>query len=613
MQKNDLYFKDDSIVRVLEVREDRVLVIDCIRRTMPQWKELVSLAGLEKCSEEKLYEIADVDLPEIDSLCPENRKVAYERYTMIAPILRLLPDEKKKCEMISTIASNEKISKQTVRKYLCLYLAFQNVAILAPKDKDNDTSLTKDEKNMRWALNKFYFSYQKHSLKTAYTMMLKTKYCDGNGELLAEYPTFNQFRYFYRKRKNNQTYYISRNGLTNYQRNNRPLLGDGVQEFARAPGMGMLDATICDIYLVNEYGGIVGRPILTACVDAYSSLCCGYALTWEGGMYSLRQLMLNVVTDKQELCRKHGINIYLQEWNSSMCPGVFVTDQGTEYVSNCFEQIAELGVKVVNLPVYRPELKGSIEKFFSIIQDLFRPYLKGRGLIEPDFQERGAHDYRKDACLTLEQFEKVLLRCIIYYNSQRIIENFPYTADMLENKVAPYANEIFAYGMNLEGVNLVKVDKRQLILTLLPRTMGKFTRSGLIVNHVRYKNINYAEKYLSGGNVTVSYNPDDSSSVWLVDRGSFVEFTLIENRYKNKSFSEIEVMQTQKKKIVKSVEASNIQAKINLASHIEAIVANVGCSNGDLEVIPQNYEREKIKAHVDCMKEGALDEEYGFN
>lgn len=608
MQKNDLYFKEDLIIRVLDVKEDRALMIDCIRRTMPQRKDIASLTGWEKCSEEKLYEIADVDLLELDSLCPENRKVAYERYTMIAPILRLLPDEKKKCEMISAIANNEKISKQTVRKYLCLYLAFQNIAILAPKDKDSDTSLTKDEKNMRWALNKFYFSYQKHSLNTAYTMMLKAKYCDGNGELLPKYPTFNQFRYFYRKRKNNQTYYISRNGLTNYQRNDRPLLGDGVQEYAKAPGMGMLDATVCDIYLVNEYGGIVGRPILTACVDTYSSLCCGYALTWEGGMYSLRQLMLNVVTDKQELCRKQGINIDSQEWDSSMCPGVLVTDQGTEYVSNCFGQITELGIKVINLPAYRPELKGCIEKFFDIIQDLFRPYLKGRGLIEPDFQERGAHDYRKDACLTLEQFEKVLIRCIIYYNSQRIIEKFPYTADMLKNKIAPYANDIFAYGMNLEGVNLVKVDKRQLMLTLLPRTEGKFTRFGLIVNHVRYKNTNYAEKYLSGGNVTVAYNPDDSSSVWLVDRGTFVEFTLIESRYKNKSFSEIEVMQTQKKKIVKSVESSNIQAKINLASHIEAIVANVGSSNGDLEVIPQNYEREKLKAHVDCMKVGAMNE-----
>lgn len=608
MQKNKLYLKNDSVIRVLEERDDKILVIDCIRRTMPQWKAIACLNGWEQCSQENLYAITNVEVPEIDSLCPESRKKAYERYTMIAPILRLLPDEQKKCEMISVIATSEKISKQTVRKYLCLYLAFQNIAILAPKDKENDASLTPDEKNMRWGLNKFYFSYQKHSLKTAYIMMLKAKYCDGNGELVAKYPTFNQFRYFYRKRKNRQTYYISRNGLTNYQRNNRPLLGDGIQEYAKTPGMGMLDATICDIYLINESGEIIGRPILIACIDAYSSLCCGYALTWEGGMYSLRQLMLNVVTDKQELCRKHGININLQEWDFSLCPGVLVTDQGTEYMSNCFEQIAELGIKVVNLPVYRPELKGNVEKFFSIIQDLFRPYLKGRGLIEPDFQERGAHDYRKDACLTLEQFEKVLIRCIIYYNSQRIIENFPYTEDMLKNKVAPYANDIFTYGKNLEGTNLVKVNKRQLMLTLLPRTTGKFTRSGLIVNHVRYKNSSYAEKYLSGGNVTVAYNPDDSSFVWLVDKGNFVEFELIESRYRSKKFTEIETMQTQKKEIIKSVQENNTQARINLASHIEAIVSSVGSSNGELAAILQNYEKEKIKAHVDIMKVGVVNE-----
>ena len=29
------------------------------------------------------------------------------------------------------------------------------------------------------------------------------------------------------------------------------------------------------IYLVNDAGSLVGRPILTACVDAYSGLCCG--------------------------------------------------------------------------------------------------------------------------------------------------------------------------------------------------------------------------------------------------------------------------------------------------------------------------------------------------
>lgn len=61
----------------------------------------------------------------------------------------------------------------------------------------------------------------------------------------------------------------------------------------------MLDGTVCDIYLVDDAGHLVGRPILLACVDAYTSFCYGYSLLWEGGVYSLRNLMLNVAADKR--------------------------------------------------------------------------------------------------------------------------------------------------------------------------------------------------------------------------------------------------------------------------------------------------------------------------
>ena len=75
-----------------------------------------------------------------------------------------------------------------------------------------------------------------------------------------------------------------------------------------------------------------------------------------------------------------------------------------EYIGYTFEQLAELGVTVVNLPSYRPELKSIIEKFFDVVQGEFKPHLKGKGIIEPDFQERGAHDYRKDASLQKNRY-----------------------------------------------------------------------------------------------------------------------------------------------------------------------------------------------------------------
>ena len=90
----------------------------------------------------------------------------------------------------------------------------------------------------------------------------------------------------------------------------------------------MVDATVCDIYLVNESGQVVGRPILTACVDAYSGICMGYSLGWEGGVYSIRDMTLNIIEDKEKLCLKHGIHIDEAAWPVNKLPGRIISDQG---------------------------------------------------------------------------------------------------------------------------------------------------------------------------------------------------------------------------------------------------------------------------------------------
>lgn len=412
MRKNDLIRNECSVYRILSIDKDRVLAIDCLKRNMPKWYPADNLCG-DVVTEQDLIGLSDVEIFDPDALDAATRKIVHERYTVIAGVLPFLIDEKMRSAVISRIADEHEICKQTVRNYLCLYLAFQNISALAPKRIEDERPLSKDEKNMRWALNKFFYTKNQNSLPTAYTMMLKEKYSDESGSLMPDFPTFNQFRYFYRKHKKLQTYYISRNGIKSYQRNNRPLIGDGVREFAPSVGVGMLDSTICDIYLVDEANNLIGRPILTACVDAYSGLCCGYALSWEGGVQSLRGLLTSVIANKTDLCKQFGIIINEDDWCCNQLPATLVTDKGSEYKSANFEQIVELGVRLINLPPYRPELKGSVEKFFDIVQDLYKPHLKGKGVIEPDFQERGAHDYRKDACLTLEAFEKILSDCTV--------------------------------------------------------------------------------------------------------------------------------------------------------------------------------------------------------
>lgn len=150
-------------------------------------------------------------------------------------------------------------------------------------------------------------------------------------------------------------------------------------------------------------------------------------------------MLLNVITDKKEHCKRFGIDI-TEEWNCYQMPSVFVTDRGSEYASE-----------------------------------------------------------------TMEQFETVLLHCILFYNSKRILEDFPYTEEMLEDSVKPYPNQIWKWYCENGRYNVIEAEKEQLVKVLLPRTNGVFTRSGLQVGKLYYHNPFYMEKYLQKRKESVKY------------------------------------------------------------------------------------------------------------
>lgn len=283
MKTNDIIACGASLYRVLNVADGTMLVMDCLNPKMPFWLNAAE-ADCEYITEQELYERTGRAYASLDDLDAVRRRVALNRYTVIAGVLPFLTDANLRCEIIKRLANEHNLSEQTIRNYLYEYLIYQNTAVLAPKAKKEEKKLTPDQKNIRWALNKFFYTQNSNSLNTAYTLMLKHKYCNENGVLMNEFPTFAQFRYFYRQHRNMQTFYISRDGKKHYERNNRPLLGDGVQAFAPNIGVGLLDATVCDLYLVDESGSLVGRPILPlvwmlirVCVAA--TICLGRAET----------------------------------------------------------------------------------------------------------------------------------------------------------------------------------------------------------------------------------------------------------------------------------------------------------------------------------------------
>jgi len=608
MERKRLIKFNDTIYRVIAVHGEEVLLIDCIRRNMPKWWHLDEIGIYSEGTEEELLKMANTVLQDIEKVDAESRSIAYQRYTIVASILPFVENDTARTEAIKKAAEDNNICKQTVRNYLCLYLAFQSVSALAPESRGSyQKELTNDEKVFRWAINKFYFTGHKNSLKTCYTYMLKEKYCDEKGRLIEDYPSFNQFRYYFSKYKKLQTLYISRNGMKDYQRNHRPLLGDRITEYASHVGVGEIDSTICDIHLVDDSGNYLGRPTLTIMTDSYSNgYVYGYSLTFEGGTYSLRNLLLNCISAKKEWCRQFGIIIGEDEWNISKLPGTIVSDMGSEYKSDTFSQITELGINLVNLPPLRPELKAIVERSFQLIQQSIKSSLIDYGYVDKNAGQRLAPDYRKKACLTLREYEKAIIYSILYNNNQRIIKDYPYSEEMIRARIAPHPKDIFGFGRKQEGVNLIPVSEKKLIMTLLPRTKAKFSRKGLIVFGLRYncKDINFTEQYLSKKEAVVSYNPDNTDTVYLFQSGKYIEFQLIESRFTGKTFDEVGEMLRGQREIVKGAEYQNLQGRIDLTSNIETIISGISKNNNiNLKNVREYKDREKKKQHKDFMKE----------
>ena len=263
-----------------------------------------------------------------------------------------------------------------------------------------------------------------------------------------------------------------------------------------------------------------------------------------------------------------------------------------------------MGIKIINLQAFRPDLKGTVERTFQSIQNLFKCKTKGLGVVEPDYMERTGRDYRKDSCITMDEMEKIILHCIVYYNSQLIVENFPYTNEMLENAVKPYRNEIYNWGKQQLGANLIGIDPHTLMKILLPRTTARFTRKGLIVNGLRYKHPNYIEDFLKGKEVVAAYNPENTVEVWIIENGNFVPFELIESRFEGKSLNDVSNMNQAKRQLVKNEEYQSLQAKIELSEQIDAIVENKKRSNNvGLKNIRSTRQRERERYHIDFVKE----------
>lgn len=561
--------------RVLCSNDDRLLVIRCGNRKplTPKWVD--AGAGIKEA--EPFIRANDGEMEK--SLSAKEKAQAIQRFAVIDGILPYIGDKQKRNVQIQASAVYFSISRDTVMRYLYIYLSTGSKYALADRKKQTDKGkeLTPDQKNMRYSLNKWYYTGAQAPLTFAYRQMI-AKFYTGNGTgVSGDAPSFHAFYRFYRANRNMMNQYISRNGKGDYMRNRRPLVGGSVSERIAHAGCAMIDTMECDIYLSDDGGNLISeRPMMLLAVDAYSRMIMGYSMHMYGSGSNIGALFANVIADKVNVCASLGITINRDEWDSHRLPMFVVTDRGSDYLlANSKIAMSNLGITTISLEAFRPDMKSIVERRFGqIMTDRLRPYLMTYGYIDKDAAKRGAPDYRKGACLTLREFEEIVVRTIIYYNTKHVIEDFPLTEDMLSAGIPPRAADIWRYSVHIkqDATFALEVSAEELRIIMLPRSAARFTRRGLRFNGMYYFREGYTDRYLCGGTAEIAYDPYDASSVWLITKDmAFEEFRVTDGRFVGKTHEEALEMKSAQALSAKKYEREQLEAEINLGREIEAI------------------------------------------
>lgn len=459
------------------------------------------------------------------------------------------------------------------------------------------------------AIRKYYLNRKAVTLKSTYEKMLGDFYSvpvsDKSGDeylrLLPanQIPSITQFRYWYKKNRDEKTEIQKRSGEVKFELTGRAITGRSDYQLMGPGAKYQIDATVGDIYLVSQFDrhDIIGRPVMYFVIDSYSRMVTGMYVglegpSWAGAMMAIE----NAASDKVAYCASYGVEITEDEWPCHHIPTAILGDRG-EMESRLADNLVQmLGVRIENAPPYRADLKGIVEQHFRTINTNALPFLPGKVL--PDMSERGGRDYRLDAKLDIRQFTEIIIRCVLYYNNSHNMDYFEKNEQMMQMGVDAIPLELWNFGIRYCSGCLKTVPKDTLRLALMPMDKATVTERG-----IRFKGMYYFceeafrglwfEKARVKGTyrVKIYYDPRDMRAILAeVPTGTEIircELVDWEMKYAGKQLDEVWYEQEKEKLRKKKLKAKEIEAKINLGKQIESIVDSAEQKSGADNAAPK--------------------------
>ncbi|MEH7076227.1 integrase [Neobacillus drentensis] len=606
--------------------------------------ELLDVGELEKVAEDPGYLL----VPEEDLTESEIKKRDFA-WSIIQEIYRIpeIFDPKERSVLIKKASVKFHVSQKTVRSYLKQYWArggsISKNSLLpnyfnSGKKKAGEriytkktgrppiysSSIKRSHAGEEWkrifkiSLEKHYFKRSKPSLKYAYQQMVKEYFSINSKETNLKVlnvekpiPSFNQFYYYYQNNYKADFVIRKREGKRAYLQNHRAITGSA-NEDAMGIGVFAVDGTIGDIYLVSsiDKSKIIGRPTIMLIIDIYSRLIVGVGVGIESmSANTLRMALANTFENKKDFCKRTlDMEIGEDEWIAHYLPHTLLADRGSELISDDLTSIVEdFNIKIQNTASWRPELKGTCESYFNILQNHLKPFLPGA--VQKDFNKRGGQDYRKSAVLSVKDYFRILVFCIIYYNS-RYMPEYPRSIEMIEENIPPIPNEIFKWGLSKGSGKLRAIPST---VAVYPNSKALVTKKGILFKGLYYscttavKEGWFTTARIKGNwRIDIRFDPQTMNKIYIKkDRTNYETCSLIEQYkvYGNAYLEEVMDLQKVNRQQEADYEEYELNSSIKLAQKVEEIVKHAkeeakiesmnGRRNKNVKDIRQNRREEQ--------------------
>ncbi|MTV37585.1 Mu transposase C-terminal domain-containing protein [Duganella radicis] len=273
------------------------------------------------------------------------------------------------------------------------------------------------------------------------------------------------------------------------------------------PGAGFyLDALRAEVQLVSraDRNQAIGRPVIYMATDVFSRMVCGIYIGMGEAQWTQAMLALaHCGADKQRYSQQYGRRIEAEQWPCRHLPETLFAHPSLMRGWNGDTLLNNFNLRSVAAESGPDDWRAVLEKRFRLLPP----------------SQHGAPS-RTDGVLDLEQFTRIVIDCVLYFNNRQ---------QLARAGVTP--RQLWDWGSEHRGGGLKIFPEHLIRCSLLPVAQATVTSAGIALFDSLYTcaraiNERWFERARLRGewSVKLAYDPANLETVYLLDGTAPLQF-----------------------------------------------------------------------------------------